>query len=439
MMTIDYGDLPESSSDWSAEDIPPSQINPQRRRGFKALLALAWDDLHRFLWERSRRTVRTPGLRAFFDTMGEAERERLARLWAAVRAIDNDQPSEATLEAEALIREMPDSDDGEGAVAVRAFAEALLERIRKTTGNAGNLYLDGRPPGAQLRAFELLRLRTPLVSFAYAAANRALLEAVDEPADVTLLDIGTGRGGQVRALLKNPRARRVLRSLHVIGIEPDSQLTGGGALETAQANVLAAAAEARIPATFAGIGKRAEHLSVDDLTAARPRGLLLANSCLSLHHVGRVEHGAKRGRAEVLRTVRDAGFNHVVLTEPDTDHDEDELALRFLYAYRHYGTLARCLHTTLAASDAFLVWREFFTNEVCNVVAHEGALRVERHEESESWLERLEAGGWTIDTPLELVLPSAAPRGFEVVHTGKACTLRYEGVSLLAVMRAKFG
>jgi hypothetical protein len=72
-------------------------------------------------------------------------------------------------------------------------------------------------------------------------------------------------------------------------------------------------------------------------------------------------------------------------------------------------------------------------------VAHEGALRVERHEESESWLERLEAGGWTIDTPLELVLPSAAPRGFEVVHTGKACTLRYEGVSLLAVMRAKFG
>jgi hypothetical protein len=62
---------------------------------------------------------------------------------------------------------------------------------------------------------------------------------------------------------------------------------------------------------------------------------------------------------------------------------------------------------------------------------------VERHEEAVRWIERLTAEGWVADTPAELVAPSAAPAGFEVVHTGHASTLRYDGVSLLGVMRAR--
>ena len=222
-----------------------------------------------------------------------------------------------------------------------------------------------------------------------------------------------------------------------MGVEPDSAPGARGALQMAEANVLEAAEQAGIPATFAGIGKLAEDLTVDDLARARPRGVLLANCSLSLHHVGLPQHGAQRGRADVLRAIHAAGFSRIVLIEPDTNHDEDELALRFLYAYRHYETLARSLHAMLAAEEANLVWREFFTDEIRNVIAHDGALRVERHEETARWLERLETVGWEVDTPEELVAPSAAPPGFEVVHTGRACTLRYEGVSLLGVIRAR--
>jgi len=403
----------------------------------RALLGLASDDLHRFLEEHADRTGRTPGFRAFFDALAEIERERFQRLWAAVRAIGHGRPSEAESEAESLIRAMPDEDDGDGALVVRTFAEAVLDRVHERAASGGNLYLGARPPGAQLRAFELLRLRTPLIPFGYAAANRALLHAIDAPADVTLLDIGIGRGGQVRALLKNPWARRLLRSLHVIGVEPDSSPGAGGALQTAQANVLAAADEAGITVTFAGIGKLAEQLTVADIAAARPRGLLLANGSLSLHHVGLPEYGAPHGRAEVLSTIREAGFSQIVLLEPDTNHDEDDLALRFLYAYRHYGTIARSLHATLAREGALLVYGEFFADEIRNVIAHDGALRVERHEEIERWAERLMAAGFEVDTPPELVAPSAAPLGFEVAHTGRAATLRYEGVSLLGVIRAR--
>jgi hypothetical protein len=410
---------------------------PAALKSSRALRALAWEDLHRFLDERASRTRRTPGFGAFFDALGEIERERFERLWAAVRAVDHDRAAEGAQEAEALIRGMPDEDDGAGAMVVRTFAEALLARVHKHGGSGGNLYLGARPPGAQLRAFELLRLRTPLIPFGYAAANRALLDALDVPADVTLLDLGIGRGGQTRALLKNPWARRLIRSLHVIGVEPDSAPDAGGALQIAQANVLAAAYEANIACTFAGIGKLAEHLTVADIAAARPRGVLLANGSLSLHHVGLPEHGAPRGRGDVLAIVREAGFSRVVLLEPDTNHDEDELGLRFLYAYRHYGTIVRSLQATLAASDASLIFGEFFADEIRNVIAHDGAQRVERHEEAERWVERLEAAGFAVDTPAELVAPSAAPPGFEVVHTGRAATLRYDGVSLLGVLRGR--
>jgi hypothetical protein len=432
---------PESSVPQSSVPESSTVARPRARAVWssRALLALAWDDLLRFLDDHEERTRRTPSFGAFFEALGEIERERIERLWAIVRAIEHGRATAAAHEAETLLRRMPDEDDGSGAAAVRTFAEALLGRIHKRSGSGGNLYLGARPPGAQLRAFELLRLRTPLIPFGYAAANRALLDTVSEPSEVTLLDVGIGRGCQVRALLRNPWARRLLRSLHVIGVDPDSSLDAGGALQTAQANVLAAAEEAGIPTTFAGIGKLAEQVTAGDLAAARPRGLLLASCSLSLHHVGLCEHGAARGRDEVLSTIREAGFGQIVLLEPDSNHDEDDLALRFLYAYRHYGTLARSLHRTLRASDAVLVWTEFFAEEIRNVIAHDGALRAERHEEADRWTARLAASGFTVDTPAELVAPSAAPAGFEVVHTGRAATLRYDGVSLLAVIRARAG
>ncbi len=440
-MSNQHGSVDTTSRDASLEALalPTASMRWARPAGrsSRALLALAWDDLRRFLADRAERTRRTPGFAQFFEALGEVERERFERLWAVVRAVEHGGAAEAAQEAESLLRRMPDEDDGDGAAAVRTFAEALLGRIHKRSGGGGNLYLGARPPGAQLRAFELLRLRTPFIPFGYAAANRALLDAIPDPADVTLLDVGIGRGGQVRALLRHPWARRLIRSLHVIGVEPDSSPETGGALQTARSLVLGAAHDAGIPATFAGVAKLAEQLTPGDIAAARPRGLLLACSSFSLHHVGLPEHGAPRGRGEVLATLREAGFGCMVLLEPDTDHDEDDLPLRFLYAYRHYGTLARSLHATLRASDAFLVWSEFFAEEIRNVIAHDGALRVERHEEAERWVERLAAAGFTIDTPAELVSQSAAPAGFEVVHTGRAATLRYNGVSLLAVLRAR--
>jgi len=394
-------------------------------------------EIGRFLTDRGPPASATEAAR-FFDGLSEREFDRFHRLWTAVRAYVLGHALQAATEAELSIRDMPDDEDGHGALVVRTFAEAVLSRARGESERGGNLYLDARPPGAQLRAFELLRLRTPLIPFAYAAGNRALLDTLTSPTDVTLLEIGIGRAQQTRALLRNPSARRLIRSLRVIGVEPDSSsATGSGALELAEQNVREAAEEAGLAASFHPIAKRAEELTVDDIRSAGPVGLLLANAAFALHHVAEDGNGAPANRDAVLRTLRNAGVQRLVLVEPDSHHFEDDLLVRFLYAFRHYASIAASLSGIMSVADGQLVWNEFFAPEVRNIIVHEGARRTERHEEIATWSDRLRRSGWEIEELRDLVPQSAAPPSFEVRTRQFGVSLCFTDVPLLSVLRAK--
>ena len=332
-----------------------------------------------------------------------------------------------------MVRAMPDEEDGQGAVVQRVFAEALLGRARADSSPAGNLYLEGRPPGAQLRAFELLRLRTPLIPFAYVASNRALLDLIVEPTPVTVIELGIGRGGQLRTLLMNPQTRSLVQSLHVVGVEPDSSPeTGTGALEVARENVLQAGREAEIPVTFHPVPVRAEQLTPAHLEAAGMHGLILGNATLCLHHL-RVANG--HGRRDVLRLLRECGASAVVVVEHDSNHSTDALHRRFLHAYRHYRTAYRSLAAVLGASDTLLVWNEFFSPEVRNIITHEGSDRTERHQERSCWQEHLESSGWRCDPLCELLPQAAAPPGFTLKNDRYSTSLAYADVDLLSVIR----
>jgi hypothetical protein len=373
----------------------------------------------------------------FFSGLSSLEAERLAALWVAARHLAAGELDSATGVAEALVRRMPDEGDRHGAVEVRTFAETLLGRCRSVSSSGGNLYLGARPPGAQLRAFELLRLRTPLIPFAYAAANKALLRDLEPGAEVTLIDVGIGRGGQTRTLLRNPVARRCITRLHVVGVEPDSNAeTGRGALELARRQVLDAAAEVGIEAEFHAVARRAEQLRAEDFPPLR--GRVLANAAFAVHHVVPGTDD-ERDRVSVLSLLRELGAEQLVLTEPDSDHVEARLPVRLLHAYRHYRSVGASLDALLAPADAQLVWSEFFAPEVRNVIGHEGAGRTERHEPSTTWAQHLARAGWTVDTPRELVPRAGTPAGFALHESPRAFRLLFRGVPLLAVLRATPG
>lgn len=377
----------------------------------------------------------SPGFARFYEALGLEAAKSVERLWAATCLLDAGDAGASRRLSEFVVRNQPDEDDDRGAAGLRTFAEALLERATGPS-EGGNLYLGARPPGAQLRAFELMRLRTPLIPFAYAAANRALLALLGEQAKpVTLIDIGIGRGGQVRSLLRNPMSRDLISRLHVVGVEPDSASGGGGgALELARQRVLEAAEAAGIPTTFSAIGKRAEHLDVSDLERAGLEGVVLANAAFALHHVDH-QGGGGLDRDAVLGALARVA-DGLVIVEPDSNHFTDDLRARFLYAYRHYETVRRSLRARLARADATLVWGEFFAPEVRNVMACESSERTERHEEHATWVGRLRGAGWNPAISASLVPASAAPRGFSLEREPESFSLAFQGVSLVSVMAA---
>ena len=365
----------------------------------------------------------------FYAGLSPLESRRVGRLWSAVCACDDDDGRGA--DAEVIVRAMPD-EDGEGALPIRTFAEAILGRVNGA-GSGGNLYLGARPPGAQLRAFELLRLRTPLIPFAYAAANRAILGAIGDVAQpVTLIDVGIGRGGQIRALLRNPQARRQISKLHVIGVEPDSSSsTGAGALEMAEAAVLEAANEVGIEASFRPVSKRAEELTAADFSDAS--GLVIGNAAFALHHVD-YEGAGGLVRGDVLGLLASIGVDSMVMVEPDSNHASDSLAVRFAYAYRHYRTVSMSLRAMLTPADAQLAWTEFFAPEVHNVITHEGSRRTERHETATRWAEHLRGAGFSIRDLKQLVPTSGTPPGFGLHCDPEAFSLCFNGVGILSVL-----
>ncbi|MCA9683206.1 MAG: hypothetical protein KC457_13485 [Myxococcales bacterium] len=374
----------------------------------------------------------------FFRERSSVESDRVMATWTTARALEAGDREGAAKQAEMLVRSMPDEDDEHGAMVIRTFAETLLGRCRAVSSSGGNLYLGARPPGAQLRAFELLRLRTPLIPFAYAAANKAIISAIDPGAELTLIDVGVGRGGQIKALLRNPQARAHIARLHVVGVEPDSDPNNQGALEMAREQVLATAAEVGVDVRFSPVARRAEALRAEDFPPMS--GRVIANAAFALQHIppqeGRPGESKGLDRIDVLRLLRELGAETMVLTEPDTDHVEDRLRIRLLFAYRHYRTVAASLEAMLAPADAQLVFSEFFAPEVRNVVGHDGQGRSERHERSYVWADHLARAGWQVTAPGQLVPTAGTPRGFTLDVGSQAFRLLFAGVPLLSALRA---
>ena len=71
------------------------------------------------------------------------------------------------------------------------------------------------------------------------------------------------------------------------------------------------------------------------------------------------------------------------------------------------------------------------------MIAHDGCLRVERHQELARWAEQLVGAGFTIDPLRDLVPRSAAASGFDVRAQGDAFSLGFRGTSVLGVLRAR--
>jgi hypothetical protein len=320
------------------------------------------------------------------------------------------------------------------------FLTALTKRLDPNSQDAGNLYLMP-DQGQQIRMFNFMAEKFPLVRFAQDLVNAAHLDTLYACAqenstmqEIVLLDIGIGSGQQLARLIQ-PIAERfpALKQLVVIGIEPAAE-----SLNTAEAALAAKAVEAGLSLEFMGVPKALEALDESDWQRLSERlsnrsGPFLANASFALHHT---PPAVLRDQLFAWLHVQKPAL--LALIEPDADFVTTDLLQRFDNAWQHYGLTFNAIDAIDASVDEKnLVKTVFFSREIQDVLA-EDAQRIERFETGDMWLNRIRRAGFEPDSvppSTETVMP-----GFPFVTLTRKpghTILNMDGHPLVSILTAR--
>ncbi|WP_027084547.1 GRAS family protein [Cohnella panacarvi] len=275
------------------------------------------------------------------------------------------------------------------------FGKAFMSRLDRSRMEVMNLYLRQHDV-PQIELFNLLCSKFPVAMAAGTIANRCLVNAAEGADSLKLLEIGIGTGRQIVLLIQSLAAmNKPPVSLTIHAIEPDPASLG-----SAEASVRKAAEEAGIHLDFHGCARTMEDVEAEfwnDIQASD--GRLLVNAAFSLHHV----HGGAPDAARkiLLSRIHSLKPTLVVLCEPDSDHFVRDVRQRFAESWRHYSNVFRLIDQCDITAQEKRSLKIFFSREIEDVLGVPETDRVERHERTASWIQRLQLSGFEPANPLQ--------------------------------------
>lgn len=268
------------------------------------------------------------------------------------------------------------------------FMKAIRSRLDHS--QAENLYLVP-DEGQQIRMFNFMAEKFPVVRAAQSIANTAFLAQISSETAFSILDIGIGTGQQMATLIQKVISQYPhVKDISVIGIEPS-----GDSLAKSEARFKELAIEYGIRLSFLGIEKTMEQLDSADWKLLETqiqsvKGKFLINASFALHHVHPVAF-----RTELFHRLKALNPAAFVIIEPYANYLSNDLAIRFQNAWHHYGLTFRAIDTINAdEEEKCAVKQVFFGREMLDVLS-EGE-RVEEFETAEMWSERLKQAGFSI-------------------------------------------
>ncbi|KQK11541.1 hypothetical protein BRADI_2g60750v3 [Brachypodium distachyon] len=286
-----------------------------------------------------------------------------------------------------------------------AFAEALARRALRAWPGLCRALLLPRPssptPAESAAARRHFLDLCPFLRLAGAAANQAILEAMEGEKIVHVVDLG-GCGAD---------ATQWLELLRLLAARPEGpphfRLTAVHEhkdLLSQTAMVLTKEAERLdVPFQFNPvITPRLESLDVESLRVKT--GEALAISCsLQLHCLLATDEDASPDSSSAaaekesfLGALWGLSPKVMVVVEQEASHNTAGLTERFVEALNYYAALFDCLEVgaSRASVERARVERWLLGEEIKDIVACDGAARRERHERAERWAARMEAAGF---------------------------------------------
>ncbi|XP_068669203.1 scarecrow-like protein 21 [Aristolochia californica] len=319
-------------------------------------------------------------------------------LTACAKAVaDNDMPSAEWLMAE--LRPMV-SVSGEPLQRLGAYMlEGLVARLASSGSSIYKALKCKEPASTELLSYmHILYEVCPYFKFGYMSANGAIAEALKGEDQVHIIDFQIAQGSQwltlIQALSARPGGPPHVR---ITGVD-DSQsaYARGGGLQIVGQRLARLADSCNVPfefhaAAMSGCEVKLEHLRV------QPGDALAVNFPFQLHHMPDESVSTQNHRDRLLRLVKSLSPKVVTLVEQESNTNTAPFFPRFVETLNYYSAIFESIDVTLPREnkERISVEQHCLARDIVNIIACEGAERVERHELLGKWRSRFTMAGFS--------------------------------------------
>lgn len=278
------------------------------------------------------------------------------------------------------------------------MVEGLVARLGSSGGNIYKTLRCKEPAGSELLShMQVLYEICPYFKFGYLAANGAIAEALKHEDRVHIIDFQIAQGTQwltlIQALAERPDGPPHVR---ITGIDdPVSEYARDGGLQLVGQRLSKLAESCKVPFEFHAVPVNG-HQVQRDMLEIRPGEALAVNFALQLHHMPDESVNTSNHRDRLLRMVKGMSPKVVVLVEQESNTNTAPFFPRFMETLNYYTAMFESLDLTLPrdSKNRINVEQHCLARDIVNVIACEGAERVERHEVFGKWKARFSMAGF---------------------------------------------
>ena len=277
--------------------------------------------------------------------------------------------------------------------------EGLIARLSASGSAIYKALRCKEPAGPELLSYmHLLYEICPYFKFGYMSGNGAIAEAMKDESKVHIIDFQISQGTQwitlIQALAARPGGPP---QIHITGIDDStSAYARGGGVSIVGQRLSRFAESCKVPFQFHAAAISSCEVQLEDLEL-RPGEALAVNFALMLHHMPDESVDTQNHRDRLLRLVKSLSPKVVTLVEQESNTNTAPFLPRFVETMNYYLAVFESIDVTLPRDhkERINVEQHCLAREIVNLIACEGAERVERHEPLGKWKSRFRMAGFT--------------------------------------------
>ncbi|GMH07152.1 hypothetical protein Nepgr_008992 [Nepenthes gracilis] len=277
--------------------------------------------------------------------------------------------------------------------------EGLVARLASSGSSIYKALQCKEPASADLLTYmHILYDVCPYIKFGYMSANGAIAEATKNENSVHIIDFQIGQGNQwvtlIQAFAARPGGPPHIR---ITGIEDSiSSHARRGGLNIVGRRLSRLAVSFKVPFEFHSASMAGCELEPGNL-GIRAGEALVVNFAFMLHHLPDESVTTENYRDRLLRLVKRLSPKVVTVIEQECNTNTAAFFPRFHETLDYYAAMFESIDVTLRRDDKdrINVEQHCLARDIVNLIACEGAERVERHELHGKWKSRFTMAGFT--------------------------------------------